>query len=303
MEPFTVQVPASSANIGAGFDSMGLAVDLYLKLEVTESTSGKWEFEHLSPMLPPVPYYEEHFIYKIAKQTADLYHKQIPALKVSETSEIPFARGLGSSSSALIAGIEIANQACNLSLTEKEKLQLATEIEGHPDNVAAALFGGFVITATLPNKVVSWKQVPLLDIDVVVFIPDVELTTEAARQVLPETFLRSETSSASAISNVLIAAILSGDYALAGQMMEQDLLHEPYRAALIPNYHEIKAKANKLGAFGTVISGAGPTMISFVPKGEGQHLKEQMEKLWPDYQIKNVQIDNDGVKVKQVRPL
>ncbi|AXI07878.1 homoserine kinase [Oceanobacillus zhaokaii] len=295
MRSFTIQVPASSANIGPGFDSLGLAVNLHLKLEVTEAD--KWEFEHRSPLLGPVTNYEEHFIYKIAKETAARHNKELRPCKVVETSDIPLARGLGSSSSAVLAGIEIANQIANLSLTAEEKLQYGTDIEGHPDNIAPALYGGLVIAAITDDQETHWVRLPEIRSDIVVHIPNVELKTEKARGVLPEDYSRGQATSASAVSNVFIAALLSDDYSLAGKMMEKDLFHEPYRADLIPNYHLIRNSAKEYGAYGTVISGAGPTMISFVPKGDGETIADQMRRILPDYEIKALQVDLTGLKV------
>ena len=145
MTRFTISVPSSTANIGPGFDSAGMALNLYLVLHVEESD--QWVFEHRSAMLPPTTEAKEHFIYQIAERTALLYNSVLPSCKVIVESEIPLARGLGSSASAAVAGIELANQLCKLELTQQEKLDCASEFEGHPDNAAAALLGGFVVTA------------------------------------------------------------------------------------------------------------------------------------------------------------
>lgn len=296
MSMFTITIPASSANIGPGFDSVGMAVNRYLTLQV--EAQDQWEFEHRSPFLPENTNYEEHFIYHVAKQIAEKHGKSLTACKVLVESEIPLARGLGSSASAVVAGIELANQLCGLSLTATEKLKYATEIEGHPDNVAPALFGGFVVTAKSTQEDVDYIKIPTLDLDIVLYIPNVELKTKAARSVLPVEFSRDEATTASGISNVMIASLLANNYALAGKMMEQDQFHEPYRAKLIPNYEMIKQEARKLGAYGTVISGAGPTMISFVPQGKGQEIAEEMGKLLADYDVAPLQIDDQGLQVR-----
>ncbi|WP_085993546.1 homoserine kinase [Oceanobacillus senegalensis] len=292
MRPFQISVPASSGNVGPGFDSMGLAVNLYLTLEVEESD--KWEFYQDSSSTSPVDY-EDHFIYKIAKQTAERNNQILPPCKVTEMSEIPLARGLGSSASAILAGIEIANQACQLNLTNEDKLRYGTEIEGHPDNIAPALFGGLVISAIVDNKI-ERIEVAGLDMDIVVSIPNLELKTEAARKVLPEQYSRNHAASASGISNLVVAALLQRNYSLAGRMMEQDLFHEPYRAELIPNYDVIRKEAKRNGAYGSIISGAGPTMMSFVPVGKGQSIANEMKKALPDYHVKALQIDIEGLK-------
>lgn len=296
MNMFTITVPASSANIGPGFDSAGMAVNLYLTLEV--ETQDKWEFIHRSPCLPEDTNYQEHFIYLIAKQIAEKYNKSLSPCKVTVQSDIPLARGLGSSSSAVIAGIELANQLCNLSLTIEDKLQIATDIEGHPDNVAPALFGGLIVAAMPTEEKVDHIKVENLDLDLVLYIPDVELKTSDARSVLPTQLSRTEATTASGISNVMIASLIAGDYHLAGKMMEYDQFHEPYRAKLIPNYDLIKQEAKKLGSYGTVISGAGPTMISFVPKNKGQSIATEMDKQLTDYQVTVLKIDNQGLQIK-----
>jgi len=297
MKPFSIRVPASSANLGPGFDSVGLALNLYLTLEV--EASNEWEFINHSPHLSADTDYKDNFIYQIANQTAKRHHKELAPCKVIVNSDIPLARGLGSSASAIIAGIELANQVAELSLSLEEKLQYGTEIEKHPDNIAPALFGGVIIASTTDNET-NWVKVPDFDVDSLVFIPNVELKTEAARNVLPENFSRSEASTASAISNVLIASLLTGDYQLAGKMMEKDLFHEPYRAELIPHYDEIKKEAKNQGAYGTVISGAGPTMISFVPEKKSQMIADHLKQTFSDYEISVLNIDQTGLQVNSI---
>ncbi|WP_099156666.1 homoserine kinase [Virgibacillus ndiopensis] len=296
MKAFSLSLPASSANIGPGFDSVGIALNRYLTLEVTKNN--KWEFEHHSYLLPSFSDFKDHFIYQIARRVAKKHNKSLPTCKVKIDSEIPLARGLGSSASAVMAGIELANQLCNLSLSPEEKLNYGTDIEGHPDNVAAVLFGGFVITVKTLDEDIDYFRLPALNLDVVVYIPTFELKTEDARKVLPKSFPRKDAATASGISNLVMASLISGDFDLAGKMMERDLFHEPYRAELIPNYHLIKQTAKKSGAYGTVISGAGPTMISFVPKGDGENIANQMKTLLPAYQVEALLIDFKGIQVK-----
>ena len=296
MSMFTIIVPASSANIGPGFDSAGLAINRYLTLKVERQD--QWEFEHLSPFLPVETDYKNHFIFHVAKQIAEKHGQSLPTCKVIVDSEIPLARGLGSSASAVVAGIELANQLCGLALSTTEKLTYATEFEGHPDNVAPALFGGLVVTAKSSNGQVDFIQIPNLALDIILYIPRVELKTKEARSVLPDNFARDEATSASGVSNVMIASLLTKDYELAGKMMEQDLFHEPYRAKLIPNYDMIKLHAKELGAYGTVISGAGPTMISFAPQGKGQSIAEQMNEVLENYEVASLQIDYQGLQVQ-----
>lgn len=292
---FTISVPASSANIGPGFDSAGVAVSRYLTLHVKEAD--KWQFTHTTSLIPAVRKFEDHYIYKVAKQIADWHHCTLPPTHVTMESEIPLARGLGSSASAIVAGIELANQLCSLHLTEREKLDYAVKIEGHPDNVAACLLGGFVVTVKMGDEA-SYKKLPAIDTDLVVYIPNFELKTEDARKVLPENFGMKDAATASGVSNLMISSLLTGDYELAGKMMESDLFHESYRAKLIPNYFDIRSNARKLGAYGTVISGAGPTMISFVPNGKGEEIAAEMQQFLPDYEVEALKLDEAGLQVK-----
>lgn len=296
MKMCTIIVPASTANIGPGFDSLGMAINRYLTLEVSEHRH--WEFEHRSPFLPAFANYEEHFIYQVAQQVATTYKQVLPPCKVVVDSDIPLARGLGSSASAVIAGIELANQCCMLELTMEEKVQLATNIEGHPDNVTPALIGGFVITAKTDSEHIDYLRTPHLELDIVLCIPTIELKTDDSRNVLPAKFTSEQAASASGICNLMITSLLTGHYELAGKMMERDLFHEPYRAKLIPNYHEIKNQAKQLGAYGTVISGAGPTMISFVPKGEGKIIAKKLQVIFPEYDVDALHIDQQGLQTK-----
>lgn len=290
----TISAPASSANIGPGFDSIGMAVDLDLTLQIKKSD--KWKFTHKTSLIPPVRNYKDHYIYKVAKQIANKYNKQLPPCHVTMYSDIPLARGLGSSSSAIIVGIELANQMCQLNLSKTEKLNCAVDIEGHPDNVAPALFGGIVISVKLGDDV-HYKKISSLNCDTVIYIPDFKLKTEDARKVLPINLPLSHATSASAVANLMVSALLTDDFELAGQMMENDLFHEQYRAKLIPNYAQIKEKASQCGAFGTVISGAGPTMISFVPKGTGEHVVKTMKQHLTDYSVKNISMNDTGLQV------
>ena len=292
---FTITVPASSANIGPGFDSAGVAVSRYLILKVERAA--EWRFTHTTSLIPAVRNYEDHYIYKVAKQVADWHDALLPTCHVEMTSEIPLARGLGSSASAIVAGIELTNQLCNLELTEREKLDYAVRIEGHPDNVAAALLGGFVVSVKMGEEA-TYKKLPSIDTDLVVYIPNFELKTEDARKVLPTEYDLKDAATASGVSNLMISALLTGDYELAGKMMESDLFHESYRAKLIPNYYDIRSNARKLGAYGTVISGAGPTMISFVPNGKGTEIAEAMNDMLEDYEVVALELDEEGLRTE-----
>jgi|SRR5690625_281039 len=295
MPSFTLKIPASSANMGAGFDSIGLAVQRYLTLDVEPSDT--WEFVHQSNALPAYTNPTDHFIYKVALHVANKFDRTLSPCKVTMTSEIPLARGLGSSAAAVVAGIELANQICSLELSDEQKLQEATLLEGHPDNVAPSIFGGCIISNISESGDISYLKVDSLNVDLVISIPDVELKTEKARQVLPTDVPFQRAVKASSVGNLMIAALLQENYPLAGKMMESDLLHEPYRARLIPNYKMLRTLTRNFGAYGTVISGSGPTMISFVPEGKGNEIARKIADQLPDYTIEKTTIDKQGLQI------
>lgn len=297
---FTINVPASSANLGPGFDSIGLALDLYLRLEVEENES--WEFVSETLELSSFPTDEQHFIGQVALRTAQKYEKALPPCKVMITSEIPLARGLGSSAAAIIAGIELADYAGDLKLSKKEKLLIATEMEGHPDNAGASLYGGMVVGCYQQGEV-DLLMFEDLAFETVVVIPEEELLTKDSRDILPESFSRNDAAQASAAANLLVAAILSQNWELAGKMMERDLFHQPYRKPLIHAYHEIEALAKSSGAFGAALSGAGPSVICFTEKGKGEELKTTLQAAFPGTTVKHLQIDKKGSSVKSLAKL
>lgn len=289
-----IKVPASSANLGPGFDSIGIAVDLYLTLEVEQSK--QWEFIAQTTELSQFPSDEQNYICQVAFQVAAKYGKTLAPCKVKINSEIPLARGLGSSASAIVAAIELADFVGNLGLETREKLLLATELEGHPDNVGASLYGGLVVGCYQQNEV-DLVSLPNLGFKMVAVIPKETLLTKDSRGVLPEVLPYSEAIQASATANLLVGALLSQNWELAGKMMESDLFHQPYRKPLIPFYSDVEAAAKANGAFGVALSGAGPTMLCFAEKGKGSKLAESLQQTFSAMSVKLLNIDDTGSSV------
>ncbi|BAM46974.1 homoserine kinase [Amphibacillus xylanus] len=291
---FMIKVPATTANIGAGFDSIGIALNLYLTLKV--KLSDKLEFVHLSEHLNDLPTDESNFIYQIAKKTADRYQVDVlPPCRIEVTSDIPFARGLGSSATAIVAGIELANQLLQLNLTADEKVLLATEIEGHPDNVAPAVLGGCVIGHY--DQTVETIHVPINNLTFVTIIPDFELKTKDARAVLPKQLSHSESVKASSIANVSVAAICQQNWPVLGRLVSQDLFHQPYRKQLIPHYDQVE-KALIDQVYGLYLSGAGPTMIALASEEQAQKSLAKWKREFPQLKWLTLQAVNQGVFVK-----
>ncbi|PLR79344.1 homoserine kinase [Bacillus sp. V3-13] len=294
-EKLVIKVPASTANLGPGFDSIGLALNLYLTVEVFPGS--EWKVVYLTNELHDFPEDESNFICATAIKTAAKYGKEMPGCHLRVSSEIPLARGMGSSAAAIVAGIELADSVCQLGLSKQEKFELASQLEGHPDNAGASLFGGLVI-GCLNGGEANAAVFNDIYFDIVAVVPKEELLTEASRQVLPELLDFKEAVAAGAISNVLIAALLSGNWQLAGKMMAADRYHHPYRRKLVPHLSRIEAIAAESGAFGTALSGAGPAVICFVERGKGDKLASSLRKQIPDMDVLSLEMDRTGSNVE-----
>jgi homoserine kinase len=289
-----IKVPASTANLGPGFDSVGMALNLYLTLEVEKAE--KWEVIPLTEEMAVFPNDESNFIIQMAFKTAEKYDKVLPPARVKVNSEIPLARGLGSSATAIVAGIELADSMGGLQLTKEQKLEIAAEIEGHPDNVGPSLYGGLLIGCQQGESVdvVSFHD---LDVDVVAVVPTEELLTKTSRGVLPESISFKESVAAGAVANVLVASLLSGNYELAGKMMKADRYHQPYRRQLVPHMDIIEEKAPQYGAYGVALSGAGPTILCLVKPGFAQSVVDGLKTSLPDMDYHILNIDKEGSQV------
>ena len=284
-------VPATSANVGPGFDSVGVAVTKYLEIQVCEERE-EWMIEH--QLGKWIPRDERNLLLKIALQIApDLQPRRLKMV-----SDIPLARGLGSSSSVIVAGIELANQLGNLKLSKHEKLQLATKIEGHPDNVAPAIYGNLVIASSVEGQV-SAVVAPFLECAFLAYIPNYELRTRDSRGVLPKKLSYKEAVAASSIANVAIAALLTGDMVKAGQAIESDLFHERYRQELVREFATIKKVAKRNGAYATYLSGAGPTVMVLADPDKMPKIKAELEKQPFKGKLHELQVDTQGVRVEE----
>ena len=283
-------VPATSANVGPGFDSVGVAVTKYLEIQVCEERE-EWMIEH--QLGKWIPRDERNLLLKIALQIVpDLQPRRLKMV-----SDIPLARGLGSSSSVIVAGIELANQLGNLKLSDHDKLQLATKIEGHPDNVAPAIYGNLVIASSVEDQV-SAVVAPFPECAFLAYIPNYELRTRDSRGVLPKKLSYKEAVAASSIANVAIAALLTGDMVKAGQAIESDLFHERYRQELVREFATIKKVAKRNGAYATYLSGAGPTVMVLADPDKMPKIKAELEKQPFKGKLHDLQVDTEGVRVE-----
>ncbi|QTJ56484.1 homoserine kinase [Dolosigranulum pigrum] len=272
-----VYVPATTANIGPGFDSLGIALNLYNTYELCDKKSCKASHTLADDA------FQKYF-------TA--LDKKAPPLcvRIVETT-IPISRGLGSSASLIVGGLLLANQYNNHALTDEELLNLATEMEGHPDNVAPALLGGLVISAVKDNKVYIQKISLSETLDFITFIPPYESSTSEARQLLPDLYLKADVIHNISRVALLVSSLMSENYQNVSESLE-DKLHEPYREETIPDYAPIKALTQLPDIYGSFISGAGPTMIALAHvTAETKHL---LSRQFSHLNVRYLAVNNQG---------
>lgn len=284
-------VPATSANLGPGFDCLGTAVTMFLELDVLE-TSKKWFIEH---DMDGVSHDETNLIIKIALNLVPNLSPHHLLVK----SNIPLSRGLGSSSTAIVAGIELANRLANLNLSKEAKCKIAARIEGHPDNVMPAILGGTIIASKIKDEY-YFQELPLLPFDFVAYIPNYELDTISSRKVLPKNVPFKVATHGSSILGTLVASLALQDYETAKKLIEADEFHEPYRQKLVPELTKIRRIAHEYGALATYLSGAGSTVMTliqpsitdkFVTSLRETGLKDRIEILKPS--LKGVFVEKE----------
>lgn len=272
----SLKIPATSANLGLGFDTMGLAVNKYLYIKATESD--KWEFEFLDEELRDLPNGEANFVASTAIGIAKTYNKVMPDLFIEMSSEIPLTHGLGSSSSAIVAGIELADHYCQLGLSMYDKILLASKIEGHPDNVGPCITGGAFV-GYYRDGYLAYHQLNLDKISLILSIPPYEISTKVAREAIPDSYEKGVAIEQNALNNVMLLSMVNKDYKTMGELMMQDKFHEPYRQPLIAEFPEIKEIAVKNGAYATVISGAGPTVLTLCPEDKVEGILKELQQV------------------------
>jgi len=258
MDSVIVRAPATTANLGPGFDSLGLALDLHneIELALADETSVQIEGEGADSL----PRGASHLVLHSAGVLAQETGVPVPGWRLRQRNAIPLARGLGSSSAAIVAGLAAANGLLELGLSREDLLETAAKIEGHPDNVAPALYGG--LTVCCLSERLCCLPLPPPALKVVVAIPDFEVSTEAARKVMPRQIPHDDAVHNVAHVAMTLAALVDGRYEFLACGM-QDRLHEPYRAHLVPGFERVREAALCSGAYAVCLSGSGPTMAAF----------------------------------------
>ena len=301
-DSYVVSVPATTANIGPGFDCLGAALTRYNRFTVTRATTpltitvSGLDSDRISTNASNLAYVAFSEFFKRLDQP-------IPTIQMDIELDVPLSRGMGSSSTAIVGGILGANALAGNPLELGALAQLATDIEGHPDNVVPALLGGCRLATVNDAGVSTICQVPWhASIIPIVVVPAFEVSTAKARQVLPQQYSRADAVYTMGHLGLLLRALETGNGSWL-QTAIGDRIHEPYRKTLIPGYDQVTQAALAAGAYGTTISGAGPTLLALGHPEQADAIAQTMAITWQQQGIdivdaRPLQIDTDGATVK-----
>lgn len=268
---FRISVPATSANVGPGFDVMGLAFDMYNRFTFDTDCPEKLQIEGC---LPEFTAAENNLLYQTLTQVLAQHGRLAPNLRITFDTDLPVCSGLGSSSTCIVAGVMAANIIGNLSMDTEQILRTATQIEGHPDNVAPAILGGFV-AAIVEDGLVYWHRYPISDrISFYAIMPEVRVPTEAARAALPKTYTLTDCIYNLSRVPILVEGLERADPRLIRAGCK-DRIHQEYRLQLIPQGEEVmRFVTDETDAVAVYISGAGPTIVAVVIDDDDAFLKQ-----------------------------
>ncbi len=267
-------VPATTANLGPGFDCLGLALSLTNQVTFNVTDAGL-SIEVHGEGVESIPTDNTNQVFKAADRLFEQVGRRPAGMQIIQNNQIPVGSGLGSSAAAVLAGILAANTLLGFPLTDMEILRLATEIEGHPDNVTPAFYGGLTLSMFEDEELIV-EQIPVPDMTVVVVLPAFNLPTIEARAALPAQVTLSDAVFNASRVGLLVRALEAGDYGRLRIAM-QDKLHQPYRMELIPGIQTAFKWALEAGAAGVALSGAGPSLIAFTPD-KHQAIEQAMKK-------------------------
>jgi homoserine kinase len=258
-EQVRVRVPATTANLGCGFDVLGLALQLYNTFTLARTSKAGWRAS--LPSGVQLPSDETNLVFRAARRLFEQTGDIPSGLHLELAIDVPLARGLGSSSSAIVGGLLAANHLVDAGLDREALLRLAVGLEGHPDNVTPALMGGLTLSYPIADRHQYVRLDFPADLTAIVAIPDFEIPTAHARAVLPAQVSRADAVFNCSRTALLVYALQTRRYDLLGVAMD-DRLHQPYRARLVPGMHEAMAAAYEAEALGVALSGAGPTLLA-----------------------------------------
>lgn len=291
-----IRVPGTTANCGPGFDAVGIACTIYNDLELTLSNQGGISLEVTGEGTGAIPADASNIVVKAIQMVLTKTGYSATGIKLKMFNNIPLARGLGSSAAAIVGGLVAANELTGNRLSKEEILDMATAIEGHPDNVAPAIFGGITVSIMDSGTAKYLRFLPPKNFSMVAVIPEFNLSTKAARKVLPDSVPFADAVFNVSRSALLIGALCTGELKLLLHALE-DRLHQPYREQLIPGMAQVLAAARQAGALGAALSGAGPCLLAFTADnsdeiGRAMVKAFNIHKVDARYQV--LQIDTQG---------
>ncbi len=269
----SVRVPATSANLGPGYDAVGLALSLSTRISLDRALYPIVEVRGTGVDL--IPHGLDHPAYRAARFVAELVGESDVHFRLVQENAIPPTRGLGGSAAALVGGAVAANDLFGGQIAAPDLLNIVCELDGHPDNAAPALLGGLVIGTLTPEGVSAVRLEPR-DLKAVVAVPDFAVSTTAARRALPEKIPHRDAAFNVGRSGLLLGALATGEYELLRVAM-QDRLHQPYRSHLVPGLEDVIEAALENGAYGACLSGSGPTVLAFASDATRSRIASAMQ--------------------------
>lgn len=298
---YKIDVPATTANLGPGFDCLGLALDWWNTIVV--EPADEWKIQ-VRGLCEGIPADTSNMTIENMQLFFDRIGKKMPPVHITMTNRIPIGRGLGSSAAALVGGLVAANVLTGEPMSRFELLELANESEGHPDNVSAALYGGFTVSSFEGADVTSVSVEPPQAWRAVLFIHDHALSTKFARKILPKKISRADAVFNIGRASLLTFAFLTENHELLG-IGTQDRLHQPYREPLVQGMPELLAAARQAGAGGAALSGAGPSLLALAPSAKTatrvrDALQETAQSLQVNGDVHIVKLSAQGVRVTEM---
>lgn len=305
----SVKVPATSANLGPGFDCFGLALPIYNTITVEETvypTTGLeinvFTDKENQPNDFHIPTDSSNIVYKAIELLYAYTGQTPPAMRININADIPIAKGLGSSASVIVGGIVASNKLLGNPADLEALLSIANEIEGHPDNIAPAMLGGFVLSSAEDDGRVAYRKIEWpQEWKLTVCIPDYELSTSISRSVLPEEVAIKDAAYNAKRCAMFIEALHTKDAELMKLAMS-DKLHQPHRVRLVPGLDDIIGRLkHEENVIGTVLSGAGPSMLVISQGNNVENIREKINDIWHGHgvraDIRTVNIETNGLEI------
>jgi len=274
MSIIKLRVPGSTSNLGSGFDTLGLAVDLHLIVRF-ESLRGGFEIHARGEGAETILKLEQNLIVIAFDRLCRELHAERPPLRIDIENRLPLKRGFGSSGAAIIAGLVAANLFFEQKFSAMELLEMACEMEHHPENVSASLLGGLTVNGLENGRLQCTRFVPPSEWVAACFVPELEIATHTARALLPENIPHRDAVQNTQRVATLVAAFAKREPSLL-RFGVQDFLHQPYRKALVPGFEKICAAADRAGAYASFLSGSGSTILAICPSQRGKKISTAM---------------------------